>query len=151
MTTEAVVLAALETSIQTLEAFNATDVVINDYAIFDDYAGNSPYVILTIADTFGSRMDTASDQNRWNIGLMLALEWQGGKTTLDSFGTHRQSIVDLFNTGSARSAGGIEGLDISEIRSDGPILPRFMPYVEDLREATPLFLFQEMIVVTEEF
>ena len=151
MTDEATVLAAFQTSIQTLEAFEDADVVINDWSIFDEYAGNSPYVILSLADTFVSRMDTASDQNRWDIGLMLALEFKGWKATLDSFGTHRQSIIDLFNTGSARSAGGIEGLDIPEIRSDGPVLPRFPPYVEDLREATPLFLFQEMIVVTEEF
>ena len=151
MTTEAAVLTALETSLQTLSAFGATDVVIDDYAIFDDYAGNSPYVILSISDTFNSRMDTASDQNRWELGLMLALEWTGWKATLDTFGTRRQEIIDLFNSGSVRSAGGIEALDISEIRSNGPILPRFPPYVENLQEATPLFLFQEMIVIAEEF
>jgi len=151
MTTEAAVLTALETSIQTLAAFGATDVVINDYSIFDDYAGNSPYAILSISDTFSSRMDSPSDQNRWEIGLMLAVEWTGWKETLDSFGTHRQSIINLFNSGSVRSAGGIEALDISELRSISPILPRYMPYIENLEEATPLFLFQEMVVVAEEW
>ena len=151
MTAEATVLTALETSIKTLAAFNDTNVVINDWSIFDDYVGNSPYVILSISDTFGSRMDTASDQTNWEPGLLLALEWTGWKATLDSFGTHRQNIINLFNSGSVRSAGGIEAFDISELRSNGPILPRFPPYVENLQEATPLFLFQEMIVVAEEW
>jgi len=151
MTAEATVLTALETSIQTLAAFGETDVVINDYAIFDEWAGNSPYVILSISDEFASRMDTSADQNQWKIGLLLALEWTGWKATLDSFGTHRQNIINLFNSGSVRSAGGIEAFDISELRSNGPILPRFPPYVENLQEATPLFLFQEMIVVAEEW
>lgn len=148
---EVTIANALETAMEAIAAFGTGDVVQNDYTIFDQWSGLSPYIIISTSDQFTSRQDTASDQTRWEIGLMLALEWNGWKTTLDSFRTHRQSIIDKLNSGNVRSAGGLEGVDIVEIRSLTPITPRYLPYVEDLQEADPLFLFQEMAVVAEEF
>lgn len=148
---EVTIANALETAIETLAAFGAADVVQNDFEVFNLYAGNSPYVIISTADAFRSRMDSAADQTTWDIGLTLVVRWEGWKTALDNFRTHRQSILDKFNSGNVRSAGGTEAVDIHEVRSETPILPRYEPYVENLQEADPIFLFQDFTVICEEF
>lgn len=140
---------ALETAIERLDSFSASQVVQNDYSIFDAYVGNSPYVIISTADSFRNRMDSAVAQARWEIGLMLAVEWTGWGDSLTNFRTYRQEILDGLNADGIRTPEA--GMDITEIRSLTGIVPRKEPYVENPQESDPIFIFQDMAVVVEEF
>lgn len=151
MATEAAILSGLQTEFQGLSAFSNADVVINDFSVYDQWRGLSPYIIISAADDFSGRQDTKASQTRWEIGVTLVVEWDGWKSALDNFVTHRQSIIDKVNSDNARTAGGLEGVDLSEIRSTSPILPWMYPYQENQVEASPVFIFQDMAVTAQEF
>lgn len=144
------VMEALETDLEELANFAVGDVVINDYGVFDQWVGLSPYLILSTSDTFSSRMDTSVAQTRWSLGLTLVVQFVDWATTLTAFRDHRQDILDLLNSGDKRVAGQAS-VDIGEIRSASPILPWHGQYVEDRSQAHPIFLFQDWELDVEEF
>ncbi len=141
----------LQTLIQAMSEFENVDVVLNDYTVLDQWVGKAPYVIISNADTFVSRQDVVTPETRWEIVITLVEFFEDWETTLNSIRTRRQALIDEINSDGGRSAGGLEAVDISELRSSTPITPRFPTYVENTSEMEPVYLFQDIIAVCEEF
>lgn len=148
--TELAIAQAFQSSFQGLSIFADADVVINDFSVYDQWIGKSPYLILSTSDTFESRQDTKAAQTRWDLGATLVVLWEGWKTALDNLMSYRQDCIDLVNSGSVRVAGA-SGVDVPVIRSASKILPWFYPYQENDANAEPLFIFQEWIIESQEF
>ena len=150
--TELAIQAAFQTTIQGMSEFENADVVINDYSVFDRSTLNAPYVIIGNSNAFEARQDVQSPNTRWDIIVTLVERFTDWEETLNNLRLRRQALIDRFDLiGDNRSAGGLEATTIDLIRSETPILPRFDPSVEDVTEAMPIFLFQDMAFVTEEF
>lgn len=140
--------------IQAMDEFANADVVINDYTPFDLSNLNAPYVIIENCDDVESTQDGRVANTTWNIHLILIERFTDWKTTQDNFRDRRQALLDEFNAeGNARSAGGLAATNIKAIRTRGPIVEWYDPMLaENQRElAVPVFLFQWLILVTEEF
>ena len=148
---EVTLLEALQTTIRALDAFTDVDVVINDFSVFDQDTGKAPYAIIGLSDEFRSRQDAPSSEDHWAPTVTLVERYTDWKTTLDNLVTRRQAIIDAMNSGSARSAGGLAGYDIHEVRSGSPVLPRYPEYTENTAEADPIFLYQDIIIDCTEF
>ncbi len=151
---ELAVQQGLQTIIRNLAEFADTDVVINDWTILDGGVAGAPYIIIFTADTFRARQDTETRQTWWNVPVRMVEAFTDWTTTLNNFRARRQAILDAMNaTGTARAAGQSTAVTIDEIRSEGPITPYYDPYLaaEQLPEATPIYLYQDLIFVTEEF
>lgn len=148
---ELAIQTALQTAFKAMDEFADADVLINDWTVLDQSVLKAPYVIISDADTFRSRQDTSTPNTTWEIVVTLLENFEDWTTALDNVRTRRQAIIDKVNTGDTRSAGGLEGTSIDEIRSGTPITPRYDTYVENISEAEPIYLFQDLILVCEEF
>lgn len=150
---EATIQAGIKTALQAMDEFSDADIVINDWTIFDQYVGRAPYVIIGTSDDFESRQDTQTPNTNWNITLTLVEAFTEWKKSIDDLQIRRQAIIDKINSTNIRSAGGLEAVNIDEIRNASPILPRYDPYIPDeqLAEATPQFIYQDLVLVCEEF
>lgn len=151
MATEAQIMSGLETAIEELTNFDTGDVVINDFRVYDQWVGLSPYFILSNSDEFDLRRDSSERQDRWSIGGTLVVQWEGWKTALDNFRTHREDIVAKLWADDHSTAGGLAGVTIQGIRSSSPILPWNPNYVENAQEMAPVFIFQDWIIEAETF
>ena len=152
--TELAVQQGLQTIIRALSEFADADVVINDWTVLDGGVAGAPYVIIFTADTFRARQYSTSEQTWWNVPVRMVEAFTDWETTLNNFSAHRQAIIDAMNAlGTARAAGQATPVTIDEIRSEGPITPYYDPYLsaEQLPEATPIYLYQDLIFATEEY
>jgi hypothetical protein len=152
---EAALQTAMQTAIQTISAFASASVVINDWSVLDGSIQNAPYVIITTADEFHSVQDVKSpnstDRLRMPITLVEAfIDWP---TTLGNLRDRRQAIIDEINSGSVRSAGGLSGLSLDDIRNAGLIVPYHAPGNDPKNnpEAEPQFLMQTILLTYSEF
>ena len=150
---EAAISAAIITAIKNMSEFADADVVDNDYSILDQSVLKAPYVIVGTSDEFVSRQDVQTANTTWDLPITLIENFDGWATTLINIRTRRQALIDKINSGDIRSAGGLSGIDIHEIRSAGPLEPVFPPYVEseDFFEASPIYIYAAMILICEEF
>ena len=151
---ELILQQAIQAKIQAMSEFADADVRINDWSALGESNENAPYVIIETADSFSSRQDSLTPNNKWDEKVTLVEKFVDWPTTLNNLQTRRQALIDQFNTvGSARSANGQPGVTADEIRSDGPITPVYPAYLTDeqIAEALPIFLEQRMIFAFEEF
>lgn len=156
-TTEAAIQAGIQTGLQALAAFNGASIVINDWGVLDQSSALAPYVIISTADEFEARKDTAATQTRWTIPLELCERFTDWPTTLGNIRDRRQAIIDQFNSvtipPAMRAAGGIEGLTIDRVFSGGPIAAYYDRYLTaaQMAEALPIFLRQTILLECQEY
>ena len=149
---EATVQAGLQTLILAMDEFNSDDVVINDWDVLDGEMAKSPFVIISNADNFIARKDTASAVTTWEMKVTLYQEFkENWKDAYNSFRTNRQALIDTMNITDNRSADGISGVTIDEIRAGSPLQIWVDPGLPDDTQAMPLFISQELIFDVEEF
>lgn len=157
MATEAALQSAIQTILQSITGtFASADVVINDWSILDGPRDSAPFAIIENSDDFSGLQRTSDANTRRDIPVTLAVRlgpdtW---KEAQDNFRDAREAILSKFNeVGTARSAGGLEGVDITEIRSAGPIGYIYPIYVEPQNQpfVNPDFVSQRIIFVVEEF
>ena len=143
----------IQATIQALAAFDNADVVINDWDVLDQSTAQAPYVIIQNTDDPIITMQTLSGNMAWSIPVTLIERFTDWKETLNNFRTRRQAIFDTYNAaGTARSAGGIEAVDIHTIRTDGPIENLYDPDMPDdlLDPSSPIFITQRFIFEVDE-
>lgn len=151
---EASILAGIQTIIQSMAEFDNADVVINDWSVMDQLAAKAkaPYVVIQTAHEFYSTMETQPFV-QWFIPVVLIEAFTDWEETLNNLSTRRDALLVKFNEvgSAARAAGGIDGVNIRRITSNGPIYPEYNPYLtdEELREAQPEYLVQGLTFETE--
>lgn len=147
---------AIQDVIQELDYFEDEDVTINDWSVLDWPLVQSPYFVIITADNFDSLQDVITASTSYDIKAMLIVgladkDWHDA---YNEFRDIRQDIIDKFNAvGTARSAGGIEGVNIRNIRnlSDvGFIYPQGVD-PELSPDATPDYLIQMFGFVVEQY
>lgn len=150
---EKAIAAGVRAAIQSLAEFEDVDVVENDYSILDQSLQNAPYTIIGTSDEFISEQDVETPETSWELPLTLVEVFVDWPTTLGNIRDRRQAIIDKINSDDARSAGGLEAVSINEIRSAGPLLPTYPPWLDrDLEPASdPIYIMAPMILVCEEF
>jgi len=143
----------IQTALRSMSEFADGDVVINDWSILDEEMSNSPYVIISTADDFDSRQDVVTPENGWDILLFLYVRWTNWSDTMNDFRDYRQAIIDKINSDTVRSAGGLEGVNIVRMYNGSAVEPYYDPYItpEQYDEAMPDFLWQVLVLETEEF
>ena len=144
----------VQTILVSMNEFSRADVVINDYAVFDVSNLNAPYVIIENSDEMESTQDGRVANTTWNIQLILIERFIDWETTQNNFRNRRQAILDKFNeSGSARSGAGQPATNIKTIRTGTPVLEWYDPTLTENQRssALPVFLFQRLILVTEEY
>jgi len=139
--------------IQGMSEFDDDEVLINDFSMFDESVSGGRRVVIETSDDFVARRDTRDPVTKWQIKVWLVEVFDGWDTTLINFRNGRQAIIDTMDTDDNRSADGLEGITIDEIRSQTPVLPWFDPYLtpDELVEAEPIYLYQIMIMDAEEY
>ncbi len=152
---EAAIAAGIKTTLQAMAEFANADIVDNDYGVMDGDMSQAPYVIIGTSDDFISEQDTQDHLTIWDINITLIEAFDTWETTLGTIRTNRQAILDIYNstTSNARSAGGLEGVSINEIRADGPLVPVYPNWLDPDLEADsdPIYIMAPMIFVCEEF
>ena len=150
---EATIMSGMQTAIRAMSEFASADVVINDWSVLDGPVSGAPYVIIATSDEFMSRQDAPTAVTTWDLNVILFEHFTDWNTTLTNLRTRRQAIIDKINSSDIRSAGGLEAVDVQEIRAAGPIIPWFDPDIDPelMYEADPLYLVCPMILVCEEF
>lgn len=145
----------IQESIQAMTEFGNADVIINDWSFIDQPRENAPVVLIEDSDTFLSRQDSQTANERWDIPINLFEAFQqydgGWKPTLDNFRDRRQAIVEKIR-GTIRSPGG-GSVTIDVIRNDSSITPYYDAYVteENIAEAIPIYIYQRIILECEEY
>ena len=143
MATEKAIQEGIQTVIRGIAAFDDESVQINRDVFLDGSLDYSPFFNIITADEFGIRQDTVTETGFYEVGAILYVEWEDWETSYNDMRDRRQDIIDTFGAvGTARSAGGIDGVDIPEIRSGGPIVP--VTYDDD-PDAFPVLLMQLLI------
>ena len=110
-------------------------------------------MLIENSDDFNAEQDTQEPVTVWSIPVNLIEAFSDWDTTLNNFRTRRQAIIDKINSGTVRSAGGLDATNVRRVYNDGPIY-----HIEDkslsdeqAREALPVFIGQRIILETEEF
>jgi hypothetical protein len=150
---ESSIRSGIATAIKAMTEFADTDVVINDWSVLDKPAINAPYVIIETSDNFDSRQDTMTPNTTWQIPIILVEKFTKWSTTLTNLSTRRQAIIDKINSGTVRSAGGLDGVTIDRVYNDGDIIEFYRKFQdpEKSQNALPVFLMQRIILEAEEY
>ena len=151
---ETTIQAAIQAKIQSMAEFADADVVINDWSLLDQSSLAAPYVIISNAVGITARKDTAAEQVTYGIPITLIERFTNWKPTLDNLRTRREAIFNAYAANdNARSAGGLEGVTIDVIRTDGPEEPYFDRGLsaEQQAVALPVFIQQTLVLDVEEF
>ncbi len=151
---EATVQAGLKTLILAMSEFSSGDVVINDWDVLDGEMAKSPFVIISEADNFIARRDTTTPNTKWEVKVTLYQEFkENWKDAYNSFRTNRQALIDTMNITDNRSADGISGVTIDEIRAGSPLQIWVDPGTpQELQSRVmPLFISQELLFDVEEY
>lgn len=155
MASEQEIQEGIQASVREIDTYFQRDsVVINDWTILDRPVSEGSFFNIMTASTFRSRKDTAAEQEFWDIPGMLVVPFVDWNETMILFRDVRQAILDKFNeVGTSRSAGGLEGCTITEIRSGGPVTPAYLAYTDPANRADelPQYLTQLMTFAVETF
>jgi hypothetical protein len=147
---EKTIAEAIQDTIQSMDGINPASVTIADWNVLDGSTDNSPFIRIDIAEDFESNMDGSYPIQEWQIPVTLLVAFDSWDETYLDFRDIRQRIINVFNEiGTNRSAGGIEGVNITTIRSTTAIEP-VLPEYSDFDTADPVFLSQVMIFEVEE-
>jgi hypothetical protein len=108
----------LQAVVQGLDEFDDRDVVINDWAVLDRPVSEAPFLVFINADEFDSRQVTMTATTGYTVKAWLIV-YLGGREWEDAYNEFRdvrQAIIDKFNAvGTARTAGGIDGVNVPRI------------------------------------
>jgi len=151
--TEKTIQEGLQDIFQGMDEFGNADVVINDWSVLDGSMSAAPYILISNSDDPNFGQPTVKADTTWNIRIVLFQRFVNWKVTYDGFRDNRQAMINKMNTvGTARSAGGLSGVDIKSIRTATPIIPWFDPMIApaDVIMADPTFIYQEFIFETKE-
>lgn len=155
MYTEKQLQEAIQACILTIDSYSAGDVVINDWTIFDQQVALSPYVI--IGNCSSPIINYSAESHQWRIPIILAVSFKKTwKETEDAIRDERQNIVTLFETDPYRGlnvSSDDTAIDIRELVAQTDFLPWYDPALssDQTKDATPLFLFQEMQMTLENY
>ena len=146
----------IQTVIQGMDEFAYSDVTINDWTVLDESGSKAPYIIIHESGQFISRQGAKSANTEWDISAWLYyyLADKSWKDAMNGFRDTRQAILDEFNAvGTARSAGGLEGTSVDEIRAGTEIEFEFHRDVDPAIDtnAQPIFAIQEIVFSVREF
>lgn len=148
MATEKQIQEGIQDSIQAIARFDADSVQINKDIFLDGPLDLSPFFNIIPSDEFTIRQDTITETGRYDVTGILYVAWDDWETAQTNFRDARQDIIDKFGeVGTARSAGGIDGVNIVEIRSEGPITG--VSYADDPNQTFPVYLMQALVFVVE--
>jgi len=129
--------------------FDAGTAVINEDTFLDESIYRMPAVNILNSDEFISRQDTTTATGSYSTIVLLYIEFTDWKTSQNQFRDVRQAIIDEFNTvGTARSAGGLDGVTINQISSGGPIIGISW---NDNDQTLPVYLMQPLVFEVELF
>jgi len=150
---EATIKTGLATAIRAMSEFATADVVLDDWSVLDLPSSNAPYAIIETSDDFVSRQDTMEPVTRWEIPITLIVEFVDWSSSMVELGTLRQALIDKINTDDIRSAGGLEGVTIDELRSSSPVTPMYDQYLsqEEASDSEPTYLGQRIVAISEEY
>lgn len=126
------IIQGLQDVIQATASFSDSEVTIEDWGILDEPGAvdGGPKLVLRMSDNFDSLQDAQSWETTWQIAALLYQPWDDDwPTTRQAAGATRQVILDAFNSvgTNARSAGGIEGVDVRRIYA-------LTPFEQDTRD-----------------
>ena len=155
MYTEKQIQTAIRNCLLTLDSYSGVDVVINDWSIFDQPTAYSPYVI--IGNCIMPSISYRNDTHYWSFPLILAVAF--GKTykdTEDDIRDYRQEIITLFRTDPYQQlqlATAGEGIEVISMDAKTHFMPWYDPALsnDEVKHATPLFVFQELALNVENF
>ena len=141
----------IQTTVRAITStFGYDQVTINDLAMLDEPILNAPYFIILNGDDFLGLQDTITVNGTLNIPAMIVVAFDDWETSLNAFRDARQAVINKFNeVGTARSAGGYEGVDIRRIRPGGPV--DYITAEQDNPQALPVFITQQLIFEVELF
>lgn len=157
MASEAEIQAGIQTVLRELDYFEDTDVVINDWTVMDQSLDRAPYAIIFTSGDFSSRQDSYTAQDNYTLPVMLivALGARSWEVSYNEFQSVRQTVLNKFNANgsTARSANGIDGLNIMRIFSLTEISYVFPQGVDPdiMPDATPDFITQVLGFEVEQF
>lgn len=150
MATEKQLQEGIQDSVQAIATFANSNVTINEWDLLDQPIANAPYFIIGNADEWLSEQDTVTVAGGWEIPATLVVAFDDWKESLDAFRDARQAIIDKFGeVGTARSAGGYEGVNIRRLRPAGPI--SYITADPDDNTALPVFITQIFVFEIELF
>lgn len=118
MATELSIEQAVQNTLQALSSFEDQDVTINDWNVLDEPTAKSPWAIVVTSDDFDSRQDTTTATTDYTVPVWLVVDLTGQtwEEAYNQLRDVRQEIVDTFNAvGTARSAGGLDGVNLVRI------------------------------------
>jgi len=148
------VLNGLVTLFKTLEEFDASSVVIDDFSILDGSRDRSPFLILETPDEFISTQQTRTPETIWEIPVTLFVKFTDWTESYQIFRETRFAVIDLMNGVSGERAAGLATpVNIRDIRNSTLIMPWYDPSLnaEQRIEALPLYLFQTIAFQTVEY
>jgi len=149
MATEKQLQQGIRNTVRGISGFEDSSVQINRDVFLDWSTDYSPFFNILDADTFNYQQGATAVYGSIEIPAILYVVWENWEDAQNDFRDRRQDIVDAHNaTGTARSAGGLDGVNITEIRSDGPMIP--VTYDDD-PDAFPIFLMQALVFHVELF
>ncbi len=153
---EKIIQEAFRRMLLTLDRMDGRPVVINDWDITNRITQDDRFsMIIETADEFISRQDTLVAVNNFTVKLTLLVLYLEDKQAYDDLRDIRQDVLDLFNSPSerARSAGGLDGIDIPQIDAGTPVLPIYEQYMtpEEMATAIPSIIYQTLLIHCEEF
>lgn len=144
MATEKAIQEGIQTVVQRTGVFGSSGVLINDFDVLDQSVHGGPYFIIQNSDELVSEQETVTDTGSFTLPASIFVPFDSWKESLDTFRDARQSVIDEFNeVGTARSANGIDGVNIRVIRPDGPI--DYLTADNNDPMALPVFITQRFI------
>ena len=121
--TEAQIQAAMQDAFQAMSEFDDSEVVINDWSVFDTKKVGGARVLIHTSQTDRFVMRTSVPQNEWTIPVMLIEPFVVEKAsppwvqTYNNVVTRRDAIMTKFSGTDGASELGKAGLMLDEIRS----------------------------------
>lgn len=141
--------------LQDIPEFHDASVTINDWSSSDLSGDLAPFAVVTNADSFVSRQDTATPNTVWQIRVELWVRNTPQQSdALGRLRDLRQAVIDQFNLLASQRAGPAgESVTVDLIESDGPISAAYDVYLspDDMPQAMPTYWMQALRLTVEEY
>jgi len=126
------------------EYFDGDSVLINEAIFLDKSIQYMPAVNILTSDEFTIIQDAPTAELSYPKPVLLYVAFVDWKVSRDQFRDVRQAVFDKYNeVGTARSAGGLDGVTIDNIRNVSNIIG--MGYAGEPAPVQPVYLVQELV------
>jgi len=131
-------------------ALGVDHVYINDQTMLDGSLDNAPYFVILNSDEFVGEQETVTVGGSIPIPALLIEAFEDWEVSGNAFRDNRQLIIDEFDkVGTARSAGGLEGVNIRRIRPGSPVT--YITADPENPLSLPVFIVQQILFEVELF